>query len=146
MKAWMTYNPACGTARNVLALLRARGMEPEIREYLKDPLTRGEIAALAAQMGEPGNSQRSSGPLAPANAAAPHDQVRREAGATFKVADLVRWKETQEVAAAGITPDSPDTDLLDAMAAMPVLLNRPIVRTARGVKLCWPSESVEALL
>ena len=38
MKAWMTYNPACGTARNVLALVRARGIEPEIREYLKQPL------------------------------------------------------------------------------------------------------------
>ena len=51
MKAWMTYNPACGTARNVLATLRGRGIEPQIREYLKQPLTRAEITDLVAQMG-----------------------------------------------------------------------------------------------
>lgn len=53
MKVSMTYNPKCGTARNVLAILRERGIEPEIIEYLKTPLSRGQIAALVQQMGVP---------------------------------------------------------------------------------------------
>ncbi len=53
MKVSMTYNPACGTARNVLALLRGRGVEPEILEYLKAPLSKAEIAALVKKMGVP---------------------------------------------------------------------------------------------
>lgn len=115
MKAWMTYNPNCGTARNVLALLRERGIEPEIVEYLKTPLTRDQIAALVQQMG-------------------------------VKVAEVVRWKQEKEVAASGITPDSTDDALLDALAAHPVLLNRPIVVTDKGAKLCRPSEEAIKLL
>ena len=59
---------------------------------------------------------------------------------------IVRWKEKDAVAAAGIAADSTDDALLDAMAAHPILVNRPIVRTAKGTKLCRPSETVEALL
>ena len=51
MKVTMTHNPACGTSRNVLALLRQHGIEPTIIEYLKTPLSRGEIAALVKRMG-----------------------------------------------------------------------------------------------
>lgn len=115
MKAWMTYNPNCGTARNVLALLRERGIEPEIVEYLKTPLTRDQIAALVKQMG-------------------------------VKVTEVVRWKQEKEVAASGITLDSTDAALLDALAAHPVLLNRPIVVTDKGTKLCRPSEATLELL
>lgn len=115
MKVWMTFNPGCGTARNVLALIRERGIEPEIVEYLKTPLSRTQIAALVKQMG---------------------------AG----VADVVRWKQEKEVAAAGITPDSAGDALLDALAAHPVLLNRPIVVTDKGARLCRPSETVSELL
>jgi arsenate reductase len=113
MKAWMTYNPNCGTARNVLALLRERGIEPEIREYLKQPLTRGEIAALVAQMGVP-------------------------------VRDVVRTKEPlyAELGLSG----ADDGALLDAMVKHPVLLNRPIVKTPKGVRLCRPSEAIAALI
>ena len=53
MRVTMTHNPSCGTSRNVLALLRQRGIEPTIIEYLKTPLTRAEIAALVAKMGVP---------------------------------------------------------------------------------------------
>lgn len=115
MKIWMTFNPNCGTARNVLALLRDKGIEVEIREYLKQPLTRDDIATLVKQMGVP-------------------------------VKDIVRWKQDKEIAAAGITPDSPDASLLEALATHPVLLNRPIVRTPKGVKLCRPSETVVELI
>jgi arsenate reductase len=111
----MTFNPNCGTARNVLALLRERGIEPEIREYLKQPLSEAEIAALVKEMGVPAR-------------------------------DLVRWKQTEAVEKAGISAQSPDGALVRAMAEFPVLLNRPIVRTAKGIKLCRPSETVEELL
>ena len=115
MEAWMTYNPACGTARNVLAILRGKGIEPDIREYLKQPLTRDEITALVQQMGVP-------------------------------MKDVVRWKQATDVAACGISETSSDADLLDALVAHPILLNRPIVRTGKGTRLCRPSETVDALL
>jgi arsenate reductase len=115
MHAWMTHNPKCETSRKVLAILRDHGIAPEIREYLKDPLTRAELAALFAEMGVP-------------------------------VCDVVRWKQKEEAAAAGIHENSSDAALLDAMARYPVLLNRPIVRTAKGMKLCRPSETIRSLL
>lgn len=115
MKAWMTYNAKCGTARNVLEILRQRGIEPEIREYLKEPLTRAELVALLQEMSVPAR-------------------------------EIVRWKEKDALAAAGIAEDSTDDALLAAMAAHPILLNRPIVRTDKGIKLCRPSETVDALL
>jgi arsenate reductase len=115
MTVWMTYNPHCGTARTVLAALRERGIAPEIREYMKEPLTRDEIAALVRQMAVPARQ-------------------------------IVRWKETAALAAAGIDAASGEEALLAAMAAHPVLLNRPIVRTPKGVQLCRPAQTVLALL
>lgn len=43
-------------------------------------------------------------------------------------------------------PELTDDDLLDAMMAHPILINRPIVVTPRGVRLCRPSEQVVELL
>ena len=113
MKVTMTHNPSCGTSRNVLALLRQRGIEPTIIEYLTPPLSRDEIAALVKQMGVP-------------------------------VRDVVRKKEAlySELKLA----DMDDDTLLEAMVMHPVLLNRPIVTTPKGTKLCRPSETVEELL
>ena len=62
------------------------------------------------------------------------------------VKDVVRWKQTAEVAAAGISAATDDDTLLAAMAAHPILMNRPIVSTDKGVKLCRPEETVEDLL
>ena len=45
------HNPACGTSRNTLALLRDVGIEPRVVEYLKAPPSRQEIAGLAERMG-----------------------------------------------------------------------------------------------
>lgn len=115
VQAWMTHNPKCGTSRAVLALLRGRGIEPQIRDYLNTPLTRDEIAALVKEMGVPAKT-------------------------------VVRWKQTDEIAAAGITEASADAALIQAMADHPVLLNRPIVRTPKGVKLCRPSETAMEIL
>ena len=113
MKVSMTYNPACGTARNVLAILRERGLEPEIVEYLKKPLQRDEIMALVKQMGVP-------------------------------LRDAVRAKEPlyAELKLADVDDDT----LLEAMVLHPILLNRPIVTTPKGTKLCRPSETVAEIL
>jgi arsenate reductase len=115
MKAWMTHNPKCGTSRAVLAILRDRGIAPEIRAYLEAPLSRAELAALIKEMAVPAHS-------------------------------LVRWKEKDAVAAAGIDRACGDAAVVAAMAANPILLNRPIVRTDKGTRLCRPSETVNDLL
>jgi arsenate reductase (glutaredoxin) len=113
MKVTMTYNPACGTARNVLAFLRERGIEPEIIEYLKTPLSADDIRALVKTMGVP-------------------------------VRDVVRAKEKLY---SDLKLEKADDDtLVSAMAMHPILLNRPIVTTPKGAKLCRPSETVEELL
>lgn len=45
------HNPACGTSRNTLALIRNSGTEPEVIEYLKNPPTKERLVALIAAMG-----------------------------------------------------------------------------------------------
>jgi arsenate reductase len=45
------HNPACGTSRNVLALIRNSGEEPTITEYLKTPPSREELVDLVRRMG-----------------------------------------------------------------------------------------------
>jgi arsenate reductase len=116
MTVTIYHNPKCSTSRNVLALIRERGIEPAIIEYLKTPLTKTELQTLIAKMGVP-------------------------------VRDVVRWKEKDMVAAAGIAETSNDGALLDAMVAHPILMNRPIVVVASDsvgprAKLCRPSETV----
>ena len=109
------HNPACGTSRNTLALLRRLGVELHVVEYLKTPPSRDEIVALAARCG------------------VGLRELVREKGTPFRELGLDR-------------PDISDDELLDAIAAHPILLNRPIVVSARGVKLCRPSDVVLDLL
>jgi arsenate reductase len=45
------HNPACGTSRNALALLRERGIEPEIVEYLKTPPSGPQLREMIARSG-----------------------------------------------------------------------------------------------
>lgn len=47
------HNLACGTSRNVLALIRNSGEEPRIIEYLKTPPSRAELVDLIGRMGVP---------------------------------------------------------------------------------------------
>jgi arsenate reductase len=105
------HNPACGTSRNVLGLIRNSGEEPVIIEYLKTPPSRDELVSLIARMGIP-------------------------------VRDLLRRKGTPYDALKLDDPALSDDQLIDAMMAHPILINRPIVVTPRGVKLCRPSEAV----
>jgi arsenate reductase len=109
------HNPACGTSRNTLSLIRGAGIEPVVVEYLKTPPTKTQLRELIDAMGVPVR------------------EVVREKGTPFKELGLD---------APGVTGD----DLLDAMIAHPILINRPIVSTAQGVKLCRPSEVVLDLL
>lgn len=113
MTVTLYLNPLCGTSRGVLEILRARGIQPVVIDYLKTPLTRPELAALIAKMKVP-------------------------------VRDVVR-KKAPVYAELGLD-DASDDALLDAMAAHPILMNRPIVVTPKGAKLCRPSESVRELL
>jgi arsenate reductase (glutaredoxin) len=109
------HNPACGTSRNVLALIRNAGIEPTVVEYLQTPPDRATLESLIARM-----------------AIAPR-QLLREKGTPYAELGLGagHWSDAQ---------------LIDQMLAHPVLINRPIVVTARGVRLCRPSETVLEIL
>ena len=109
------HNPQCGTSRNVLALIRNTGAEPEVIEYLKTPPTRGKLLELIAQMAIP-------------------------------VREMMRRKDTLYDTLALDNPALGDDALIDAMLAHPVLINRPIVVTALGTRLCRPSETVLDIL
>jgi arsenate reductase len=109
------HNPDCATSRNTLALIRNSGAEPRIIEYLKNPPSRGELAALLSLM-----------------AITPR-QLLREKGTPFSELGLGDPAKTND-------------ELLDAMMAHPILINRPIVVTPLGAKLCRPSELVLDLL
>ena len=45
------HNPACGTSRNTLALIRHSGVEPQVIEYLQTPPDRATLLGLIAAMG-----------------------------------------------------------------------------------------------
>ncbi|MBT9245935.1 arsenate reductase (glutaredoxin) (plasmid) [Gemmobacter fulvus] len=109
------HNPACGTSRNTLALIRNTGVEPHVVEYLKTPPSRAQLQQLIARMGIPTRA-------------------------------LLREKGTPYAELGLDNPLLDDTALLDAMMAHPILINRPIVVSPRGVRLCRPSETVLDLL
>ena len=115
MTVTIYHNPACGTSRNALAMIRATGTEPVVVEYLKTPPTRAELLDLARRMGVP-------------------------------LRDVLRQKGTPYDALGLADPALPDDALLDAIEAHPILINRPIVATPKGVRLCRPSEAVLGLL
>ncbi|EBK6639793.1 glutaredoxin-dependent arsenate reductase [Klebsiella pneumoniae] len=109
------HNPACGTSRNTLALIRNSGAEPTVILYLETPPSRDELKKLIADMG-------------------------------IGVRDLLR-KNTEPYEQLGLAEDRFSNDeLLDAMLAHPILINRPVVVTPLGTKLCRPSEVVLGIL
>ena len=109
------HNPACGTSRNTLGLIRNAGIEPHVIEYLRTPPTRTMLKNLIARMG-------------------------------LAVRDLLREKGTPYHDLGLGDPSLTEDRLLDAMMAHPILINRPIVVTPYGVKLCRPSEAVLDIL
>ncbi len=109
------HNPACGTSRNVLAMIRHAGIEPTVIEYLKTPPSREALKQLITAMGTPVRA------------------VLRQKGTPYDELGLQN-------------PDLSDEQLLDAMMAHPILINRPIVVAPGGTRLCRPSEAVLDLL
>ncbi|MBR2123572.1 MAG: arsenate reductase (glutaredoxin) [Acetobacter sp.] len=108
------YNPACGTARSVLEMIRHAGIEPKIITYLKTPPTLEELEALVQQ-----------GPIT--------------------ARDLLRTKEKLYTELGLDKPNLSETTLLQAIVDNPILLNRPVVVSPKGVKVCRPAETVLSL-
>jgi arsenate reductase (glutaredoxin) len=109
------HNPACGTSRNTLAMIRNAGIEPEIVEYLHNPPTRARLLELIAASG-------------------------------LTVRQVVREKAPPYEELKLSDPTLTDTQLLDAMMLHPILINRPLVVTQKGVRLCRPAERVLEIL
>jgi arsenate reductase (glutaredoxin) len=109
------HNPACGTSRNALALIRGAGIEPTIIEYLKTPPERATLAGLLQRL-----SMRPR-------------ELLREKGTPYAELGLAERHWTDE-------------QLIDQMLAHPILMNRPIVLTPWGARLCRPSEVVLEIL
>jgi len=115
MTVTIYHNPACGTSRNTLAMIRQSGEEPEVIEYLKTPPTRDRLVELLAAMG-------------------------------ITARDLLRKKDTP-YEALGLGEDRwSEDELVDFMMEHPILINRPIVVTDNGTRLCRPSEAVLEIL
>jgi len=109
------HNPACGTSRNTLALIRNSGAEPEVIEYLKTPPNKVKLQQLLAAMGIGARA------------------LLREKGTPYAELGLAdaKWSDDQ---------------LLDFVVQHPILMNRPVVVTPLGAKLCRPSEAVLDIL
>lgn len=115
MSITIYHNPACGTSRNALSMIRQSGEEPHVVEYLLTPPSRDELVDLIQFMGIP-------------------------------VRELLRRKGTPYEELGLDDPSLSDDVLIDAMMTHPILINRPIVVTPLGVKLCRPSEVVLDIL
>ncbi|WP_374600420.1 arsenate reductase (glutaredoxin) [Niveibacterium sp.] len=109
------HNPACGTSRNTLAMIRNAGIEPEVVLYLQTPPSRDTLLALIRDSG-------------------------------LAVRDVIRQKGTPYEELGLADPAVSDDALIDAMLAHPILINRPIVVTPLGTRLCRPSELVLDIL
>jgi arsenate reductase len=109
------HNPACGTSRNTLALIRNSGDEPRVVEYLKTPPSRVTLAGLIKAM-----------------RITPRELLRQKGTPYAELGlDDAKWTDEQ---------------LIDLMLQHPILINRPIVVTPLGTRLCRPSEAVLDIL
>jgi arsenate reductase (glutaredoxin) len=115
MSVTIYHNPACGTSRNTLAMIRQSGVEPVVIEYLKTPPSRETLVELVRALG-------------------------------ISVRALLREKGTPYKELGLDDPKWSDEELIDQMLAHPILINRPIVVTPKGTRLCRPSEAVIDLL
>lgn len=115
MSITIYHNPACGTSRNTLALIRNSGEEPEVIEYLQTPPSKATLQSLITAMGIGTRT------------------LLREKGTPYEELGLADPKWTDE-------------QLVDFMLAHPILINRPVVVTPLGTRLCRPSEAVLDIL
>ena len=115
MTVTIYHNPACSNSRNTLAMIRQRGGEPEIIEYLKTPPGRARLVELIQALG-------------------------------ISPRELIRDKEKTYAELGLADPDWSDDELIDFMIGHPILIQRPIVVSPKGVRLCRPPELVLDLL
>lgn len=115
MSITIYHNPACGTSRNTLAMIRQSGEEPEVIEYVKHPPSRARLVELIRAMG-------------------------------ITARELLREKGTPYAELGLADPKWSDDELIDFMLTHPILIQRPIVVTAKGARVCRPSELVLDLL
>jgi arsenate reductase len=109
------HNPACGTSRNTLELIRNSGTEPTVILYLETPPACDELRKLITDM-------------------------------DITVRALLR-KNVEPYEQLGLASDTfSDDQLIDFMLQHPILINRPIVVTPLGTRLCRPSEMVLDIL
>jgi arsenate reductase (glutaredoxin) len=114
MKATIWHNPACGTSRKTLEILRETpSIEVEIIEYLKSPPSRAKLASLYKKAG-----------------------ISAREGLRTRGTDAIE---------RGLT-EATDAEVLTAMCADPILIERPLVETEKGVRLCRPQDVVRAIL
>ncbi|HUF86388.1 MAG TPA: arsenate reductase (glutaredoxin) [Thermohalobaculum sp.] len=115
MRVTVYHNPRCGTSRKVLEIIRERGVEPEVIDYLADPPGRAELETLRDRLG-------------------------------LGARDLLRRNGTPYDELGLDDPNWSDEALIDTIAEHPILLQRPVVVTAKGAKICRPAEVVNTLL
>lgn len=116
MKATIWHNPKCGTSRKTLAILEET---PGVEVTIVEYLKNPPSRAKLAQL-------------------------YSDAGMTAQQGLRVRGSPAEEL---GLTADNVTGDqILDAMAKEPILINRPLVETDKGVRLCRPQEIVNEIL
>jgi arsenate reductase len=115
MKVTIWHNPKCSTSRKVLEMIRAKGIEPEIVEYVKEPPSAAEIKSALKEMG-------------------------------MKPRELLRQKGTPYDALKLDERKLGDAELVALMTKHPLLIERPVVRTAKGTRLCRPVERLKEIL
>ena len=115
MTVTVYHNPKCGTSRKVLEIVRERGLEPRVIDYIAEPPGRGELMRLLAQLG-------------------------------LGVRDLLRRRGTPYDELGLDDPKWSDETLIGMISEHPILMERPVVVTDRGAKICRPAEVVNTLL
>lgn len=116
MKATIWHNPKCGTSRKTLAILEET---PGV-----------DLTVVEYLKNPPGRAKL--------------EQLYSDAGITPQEGLRVRGSPAEEL---GLTKDGATADqILDAMAQEPSLINRPLVETDKGVRLCRPQDVVQEIL
>ena len=115
MSITIWHNPRCSKSRQTLDLLRSKGVEPVIREYLKNPPSKAEVEKLIDLVGGD-----------------PHELIR-DGEPEFKALK----KKKAELG---------KTEVVKAIAAHPILLQRPIVVSGKRAAIGRPPEAVLPLL
>ena len=143
------HNADCGTSRNVIAIAEASGYQPIVVEYLKEGWTRPQLLALFAAAGlsarEALREKKSpAAELGLLREGVSEDEILAAARLTPRTA--LRESKSPAAELDLLETGVSDEAILNAMLAYPILVNRPIVATPLGVRLCRPSEVVLDLL